>query len=99
MKRIILFCAAGMSTSLLVTRMRKAAEEQNFECYIEAFSISKTAEASKDADVILLGPQVRYELNNLRKRVSVPIDAIDMRAYGMIDGKAVLEQAKKMLGI
>jgi PTS system cellobiose-specific IIB component len=31
MKRIMLVCAAGMSTSLLVTKMEKAAEAEGLE--------------------------------------------------------------------
>ena len=31
MKRILLCCAAGMSTSLLVTKIKKAADEQGIE--------------------------------------------------------------------
>ena len=36
MKHILLVCASGMSTSLMVKRMQAAAEEQRFECTIEA---------------------------------------------------------------
>ncbi len=97
MKNIILLCSAGMSTSLLVTRMRKAAEEQNYECHIEAMSTSSVSQAAKVADIILLGPQVRFQLNNIRKQVDVPVDVIDMRAYGTVNGEVVLEQAKQLL--
>ena len=36
MKNIILACAAGMSTSLLVKKMKNAAEEKGIEAHIEA---------------------------------------------------------------
>ena len=32
MKKILLCCSAGMSTSLLVTKMRKVAEEKRIRC-------------------------------------------------------------------
>ena len=38
MKNIVLICAAGMSTSLLVKRMEKAAAETGYEC-IEAIDV------------------------------------------------------------
>lgn len=98
MKKIILLCSAGMSTSLLVSKMRKVAEEQNYECYIEAFAANMVDEAAKEADVVLLGPQVRFQLNNVKSRVNVPVDVIDMRHYGLINGQAVLEQARKLMG-
>lgn len=32
MRNIVLFCAAGMSTSLLVNKMKEAAAKENYEC-------------------------------------------------------------------
>lgn len=98
MKTIILLCSAGMSTSLLVTRMQKAAAELNYPCHIEAYGTTMVDEAAKVADVILLGPQVRFELNNIRNRVKIPVDVINMRDYGTVNGKAVLDHALKLLG-
>ena len=40
MKKILLVCSAGMSTSLLVSKMKASAENQKIECEINA-----TAEA------------------------------------------------------
>ena len=37
MKKILLCCSAGMSTSLLVTKMEAAAKEQGVECRINAY--------------------------------------------------------------
>ena len=45
MKRIMLVCAAGMSTSLLVTKMEKAAADQGLESDIFAVLASE-AEAN-----------------------------------------------------
>ena len=36
MLKIMLACSAGMSTSLLVTRMQKSADERGIECKIWA---------------------------------------------------------------
>ena len=99
MKRIVLLCAAGMSTSLLMNKMRDAAKAEGFECTIEAYPTTNASSVGKDADVILLGPQVRLELNKVKNQVSCPVDAIDMVAYGTMNGKKVLEQAKKLLGV
>ena len=46
----------------------------------------------------MIGPQVRFALAKLQKQFpDKPIEAIDMRAYGLMDGKAVLEMAEKKL--
>lgn len=56
---ILLCCAGGMSTSLLVTKMEKAATEQGFPCRIQAVSAGSVKRHMDEADVLLLGPQVR----------------------------------------
>lgn len=99
MKNIMLFCAAGMSTSLLVNNMKDAAKEENYDCKIAAYPLSEITETGKNADVILLGPQVRYALKKVQTEFpSKPVEVIDMRLYGMINGKGVLAEAKKLMG-
>lgn len=93
MKKIYLFCSAGMSTSFLVSKMKKAADERNYECEIVAHPVGEVENFGKDADIILLGPQVKYELNRVKDLFPNKIvECIDMRAYGMVDGEAVLKQ-------
>lgn len=99
MRKIILFCSAGMSTSALVRRMEQAAEEMGYECEIEAHSVSETLRKGSDADVVLLGPQVRFSLEDTKKKLpNIPVAVIDMRVYGTMNGKAVIEQVKALLG-
>lgn len=99
MTKIVLLCSAGMSTSLLVNKMREYAKSINKEIEIDAYPISEASEQAADADVILLGPQVRFQQADITaqfpdKKVSV----IDMRDYGLMDGKKVLETTLKMMG-
>ena len=48
MKKILLVCNAGMSTSMLVAKMKKAAEAGNMDVSIEAKSLSEAkAEISR----------------------------------------------------
>lgn len=88
---ILLVCSAGMSTSLLVTRMLDYAKEKNIQVNIEAHPVGEVESYGQDADVILLGPQVRFQLSNVKKLFpDKPVEVIDMRDYGMMDGKKVL---------
>ena len=97
---IYLVCNAGMSTSILVRKMREAAAKDNLDVHIEAFSVEILDEKVDTADVVLLGPQIRHMLNDVRKVVAekCPVDVIDMRDYGMIRGDKVLARALKMAG-
>ena len=98
MRKIVLFCAAGMSTSLLVTKMQQYAASIDYECTIAAYPISEAKKHGEDADICLLGPQVRFSLNSIKSQVTCPVEPIDMKSYGMMDGKGVIEQVKKVLG-
>ena len=99
MKRILLFCSAGMSTSLLVTKMQKAAQKEGETVVIEAFPEADMASHLDGADAVLLGPQIRFALNkakNLCDEKGIPVDVIDSLDYGMMDGEKVLKTALKM---
>ena len=98
MKKIILLCAAGMSTSMLVKKMQEAAAAENFECEIAAYPTAEAKDKASDADVILLGPQVRFAKSKVEAACpGIPVEAIDMKLYGRMDGKGVLEAAKKLI--
>ncbi len=99
MRKIILLCSAGMSTSMLVKKMQEVAKAENYECEIAAYPMSEAKEKASDADVILLGPQVRFNKGKIAELCpGIPVEAIDMKMYGRMDGKGVIAVAKKMLG-
>ncbi|MBO0431764.1 MULTISPECIES: PTS sugar transporter subunit IIB [unclassified Enterococcus] len=101
-KTIMLVCSAGMSTSLLVTKMQKAAEEKGVEADIFAVSASDADRhlEEKNVDVLLLGPQVRFMKNQFEEKLApkgIPLDVINMQDYGMMNGPKVLEQAENLI--
>ena len=99
MKRIVLLCAAGMSTSLLVRKIREAAEKKNYECTVNAYAIAEAESFKDSADIMLLGPQVRFQLNNVKDACpGVPVESIDPGLYGQMNGEKVLEHIISILG-
>jgi len=98
MKKIVLLCAGGMSTSILVNNMKSYAKEIGKEYDIAAYSADAVATVAKDADCVLLGPQVAYRKDDLKQYIECPLDVIEMVAYGTMDGKKALNQALKLLG-
>lgn len=101
MKNIILVCAAGLSTSLLVTKMKDAAKELGKEVHIEAMPAGSFAKYSEPVDVLLLGPQVRYmeaEMKSTYEPKGIKVAVIEMADYGMMNGKKVLQSAYAMMG-
>ena len=95
MINVMFVCSAGMSTSLLVEKVKKAAEDRSVA--LEVYAVGE-AEARKDlsqADILLLGPQVRYLENSFKKSMGdskTKLGVVDMLAYGRMDGEKVLDQ-------
>ena len=100
MVKILLVCSAGMSTSLMVNKMKEAAAQKGLETEIWAVADAEAANNVGKADILMLGPQVRF-LESKMKGIAgeTPVTVIDMMSYGQMNGKAVLEQALKILGI
>ncbi|MBI6550283.1 PTS sugar transporter subunit IIB [Xenorhabdus lircayensis] len=100
MKTILLCCAAGMSTSMLVQRMQSEAEKRELDVVIKAVPALELEACIHEADVILLGPQIRYELARftaLADPLGKPISLIDMLDYGALRGDKVLDHAFSLM--
>jgi PTS system cellobiose-specific IIB component len=100
MKKIMLVCSAGMSTSMLVKKMQDAANERNLEVEIFAAAESEAKRHYETVDVILLGPQVRFMLKKMEQALSIfntPVEVIDSVSYGTLNGSKVLDQALSII--
>ena len=101
MKRILLCCAAGMSTSLLVQKMKQAADKRGLEAEIWAESIDQLQKnVDEGIDVVLLGPQIRYKANSVKEICStkdIPSDIINTVDYGTMNGEKVLDYALNLM--
>ncbi len=96
--KILLVCNAGMSTSMLVTRMEKAAQSKGIDVEIQAKPITEAEKEIDDWDIVMLGPQVRHCLNQLKKLTQkTPVVVIEMRDYGLMNGENVLNSALDIL--
>ena len=92
MKKILLACNAGLSTSMLVQKMKDSAEERKIDVEILAVSVNSINDYH-DYDVLLLGPQVRFLKDNIAEKVNMPVIVIDTMDYGMLNGTKVLDNA------
>lgn len=99
MLKVLLICSQGASTAVLCDKIRRAAENKGREIEIHATAIARAGEDIGEADVVLLGPQVRYMLNKVKEQAGgKPVGAIDMQSYGTLDGEKVFDQVVRMLG-
>lgn len=86
MKKIMLCCSAGMSTSLLMKKMIAEAEQRGLPVEINAYGVAEFAEQVGHYQVVLLGPQVKYMQQDLQKQADkygIRVEPINMMDYGM----------------
>ena len=88
-----------MLVCLQVTNMEKYAKKENIEITIMAVPLTQVDSVVKDWDIVMLGPQVRHCLNQIKNIVDgrIPVEIIDMRDYGMMNGEKVLKRALELL--
>ena len=88
-----------MSTSLLMNKMKEEADNRGLEVSVEAIGEKTLEQHLGEFDVLLLGPQVRYVIPNVKKILAgkIPFDVIDMRDYGMMNGANVLKRALEII--
>jgi PTS system cellobiose-specific IIB component len=102
MKKIYLFCSAGMSTSILASKMQTVANEHSLPIEVKAYPHNTLDEIiqSEHPDCILLGPQVRYmyekTVNDFGK-TGIPISVIDATDYGMMNAQKILKVAIQLI--
>ena len=102
MKKVYLFCSAGMSTSMLASNMQDVANQHNLPIKVAAFPHNKLEEIiSEDRpDCLLLGPQVKYMDEETVEQFGsqgIPIAVIDQGDYGMMNGEKVLKSAIRLI--
>lgn len=93
--KIVLVSYSGTSASILKDRMSAWAHANLVDAEIIISSLSGLNEGKEDADIILVGPQVRCALASVRELVSetIPVLAVDTRDFGMAKGDRVMQEA------
>lgn len=92
MKKILLVCNAGMSTSILVQKMSKVAEEKGIGVTIEAIPSTDLSQCWQGSDVILIGPQIGFMKDSIKETVEnkIAVEVINMVDYGRMNADKIL---------
>ncbi len=96
---VLVCCAGGMSSSLLVWHMQRAADEANLHVRVQATGVGRGKFMMDKADCVLIAPQVRYserELQDFNDR-RIPVGHIPWQRYGRMDGASIMRQAVGLL--
>ncbi|MCF0258363.1 MAG: PTS sugar transporter subunit IIB [Erysipelotrichaceae bacterium] len=94
--KVLLVCAGGLSTSLLMKKMKGFWEEQGTELNVEACSLAEYKNRCRDFDIILVGPQISYHLDDIREASGLPCDAIDSTDYALGRCSNIYSQTEKL---
>lgn len=100
MKKIMLCCSAGMSTSMLVKKMIEEANKRDLEVEIKAYGASEFDQQVGNYQCVLLGPQIKYMQAELQKKADphgIKVEPINMMDYGMQKGDKVLDHALSLI--
>lgn len=96
--KILLVCSGGMSTTILMAKMQKYAEEQDISLVIDACAASAAPDRSSDFSIILLGPQIAYQKTAIAGKVSIPVVAMQPQDYAMARCANIIKQVDSVLG-
>lgn len=98
--RLLLICAGGMSTSMLIKKLVKYAEEngiENFEC--EAHGVSEFEELYKKWDLTLYGPQISNRAASLKQIAGpdYPLGKIQPADYAIGNAANIFKEVNRLL--
>lgn len=94
--KLLLACNLGMSTSLLVEKLKEEGKKQNLELEVDAVPFDKVVLYADDTDILLLGPQVRYLVTKFKDQFGdkIPvIKAMNMSDYALLNADKILAEA------
>lgn len=94
--KILLVCAGGMSTSMLLKRMRQYWHDEGVELVIDAVGLSEFADVYDHYDIILAGPQVSYRVKEIHDITQKPTAAIPSFHYAIGDCVNIMKLARKL---
>lgn len=95
---IMLACAQGLSTSLLVEKLKATAQNSGKDYKIWAVDQATIENELGNFDVLLLGPQVQHMLKKITKIVDgkAPVAVIKPVDYGRMNAEGILHQAEEL---
>ncbi|GAA0610371.1 MULTISPECIES: PTS sugar transporter subunit IIB [Virgibacillus] len=98
--KLIILCSWGATSSQLAKKVQEAAEKKGIDLEAFAGGTGEFKQKASEYDVALLEPQVRHlkkEVTKVAEQHSIPVELVDQRAFALMDGDKVLDQALNMI--
>lgn len=100
MKKILLCCGSGASSGFMANNAMAAAKARGLDISVRACSESEVEDYLDEVDLVMVGPHFQHRLEAIKDiagEYGVPVDLIDGKVYGALDGNGLLDQALKRL--
>ena len=95
--KILLVCAGGLSSSIVMKKVRKYGEENNEDIIIDAVGVPSVEDSWEDYDVILTAPQVRNRLNYIIEVAGIPVAAMEPQDYAIANAANIVKLARSLV--
>lgn len=95
---ILLICAGGFSTSVLVKKVEKWSDEKGKNILIEAVGLGSYQDNWRNFDVVLIAPQISYRAEEIKKNVGIATANIPPAVYGIGDAETLYSIALEAIG-
>ena len=97
--KIVLCCAGGFSTTMLMDSMKAAVHEstklKDEDFKFVAVPVDILQSEVEDCDVLVIGPQIAHKLDYIKPIIEpyhIPYVIVDQEVYGKMDGATVMKQ-------
>lgn len=99
MYKILLCCASGVTTNMLVNKIKECAKAQDLTVMCWAVGTLSIKYSWPDADCVLVAPQSKADFDNVKTMIHgvVPCEMIDDQNFIDMNGEAILKQAIQLI--
>lgn len=94
-KQVVIVCALGLSSSMLVDKIRKYVAVNHLPYDIYCVDVDCAREKIVCSDIVLLAPQISFAWSNfesLCNKLSIAMGVISKDFYGSCDAEAIMSQ-------
>lgn len=97
--KILLCCAGGLSSSILMKKMKNWADSHDEELEIVAMGVNEAVERWQDGwDCVLVAPQASYRMNDMKREIQIPMEAVPSMDYAIGNAENVMKLAHTISG-
>lgn len=99
MYKILLCCASGVTTNMLVNKIKESARQQDENIMCWAVGTMSIKYSWPDADCVLVAPQSKADFASIKEMIHgiVPCEMISSQDFVDMNGDAILKQAMQLI--